>query len=135
MQGNSWWSGLKWVLSTHAFRKTRLIGRSFGWDCVKVPCYSRYGTIKMPPCSKGEGVKFCSPFDVLRWVKYSRMVRWTIINQSINQSSQAGNAGPMFEDSIHTSEFRKGARVKHQFCQNWIDFSLTLQIRINKNRL
>ena len=56
-------------------------------------------------------------------------------NQSINQSSQAGNAGPMFEDSIHTSEFRKGARVKHQFCQNWIDFSLTLQIRINKNRV
>jgi hypothetical protein len=74
----------------HACRKRRLneTGKT------EVPCYSRCGTIKIPPCLKALSVEhrpqFCSPSpaigDVSISVKNSLTGRKTLNNQSINQS-------------------------------------------------
>jgi hypothetical protein len=74
------------------------MGRSFGWDRkTKVPCHSRCGTIKIPPCSKAMSTehrpKFCSPS-----MKYSWAGRKTLNNECRKYTCRYYNAA----DSVKT---------------------------------
>jgi hypothetical protein len=71
------------------------MGRSFGWDRKKteVPCYSKYGTIKISLCSKDMSAqhrpKFCSASPVMvaslyKFIIIEWDVKQLIINQSFN---------------------------------------------------
>jgi hypothetical protein len=74
------------------------MGRSFGWDRKnRVPCHSRCGTIKIPPCSTAlsteQRTKFCSLLTVAspyKWKILERDVKQYVINQSILITNKTG---------------------------------------------
>ena len=61
------------------------MGRSFGWDRKKteVPCHSRCGTIKIPPCSKSLSTEHRPKFCSLSPAMVTSPYKWNILDRDV----------------------------------------------------